>query len=278
MCWHSNRALKQKRATINPPVLLAQISSAGLAKILSLMPNLKSVELYMDTYPAISALDNLARLKKLELNMPSCNTAGFPIRPWAAAPRHSLVSLWYLGNVVEFPDEIEFLQEDESAAICYCRLSKLSLSSTYTATIERAAPSSSGYILTSSGLDPTLRRRAKTRSAAGFGYLGECHLLSDLKTLVLAGPDPTHAWKVSQIESLLDSSPRLRVINLVRLERTNGESIKDWLGENCDEHVEPVIIKEDSNGEGNGGYDDSEEGEKNEGYEEYEEYEENKGE
>ncbi|KAG0008279.1 hypothetical protein BGZ80_003624, partial [Entomortierella chlamydospora] len=84
MCWHSNKALRQRRVNIDSQVLSPQISSNGLAKILSLMPNLRSLELHMDAYSVISAFENLTKLEKLELNMLSRSTAGFPFHEFGA--------------------------------------------------------------------------------------------------------------------------------------------------------------------------------------------------
>ncbi|KAF9359269.1 hypothetical protein BGX26_012721 [Mortierella sp. AD094] len=83
MAWHSNRALAQRRATTTPLVLSAQITPANLTRIFSLMPNLVSVELHVDTYPTLSDFDNLRKLKKLELNMLSFSTAGFSVAKFA---------------------------------------------------------------------------------------------------------------------------------------------------------------------------------------------------
>ncbi|KAF9342380.1 hypothetical protein BGX26_007652, partial [Mortierella sp. AD094] len=84
--WHSNKALSQRRATIVPLVLSAQLPSAAVTKVLSMMPNLWSVELHVDICPTVSCLENLMKLKKLkqfELNMLSCETAGFSVAKFA---------------------------------------------------------------------------------------------------------------------------------------------------------------------------------------------------
>ncbi|KAF9993158.1 hypothetical protein BGZ80_008254, partial [Entomortierella chlamydospora] len=94
----------------------------------------------------------------------------------------------------------------------------------------------------------------------GLGYLRECHLLSNLEELVLAAPGPMHGWRVSQIELLLMSSPRLRTINLGWLKHNNVRSIKNWLGENLYKRLEFNFV-DGSDDEDNDGYDGSEEDE-----------------
>ncbi|KAF9157769.1 hypothetical protein BGX20_003733, partial [Mortierella sp. AD010] len=81
--WHSNKALSQRRVATRDFLLSTPLSSSAVARILSYMPSLTSVELHIDTYPALSAFDNLKRLEKLELNMLSCTTSGFSVRLFA---------------------------------------------------------------------------------------------------------------------------------------------------------------------------------------------------
>ncbi|KAF9342049.1 hypothetical protein BGX26_008512, partial [Mortierella sp. AD094] len=79
-----------------------------------------------------------------------------------------------------------------------------------------------------------------------------------LKSLVLAAPGPTHAWRAQQIESLLETCPRLEAMDLGCLTRTSGRTIKAWLDEKCDKQIELHFTEEDFDNDSNDEYEDGE--------------------
>ncbi|KAF9193022.1 hypothetical protein BGZ49_003327 [Haplosporangium sp. Z 27] len=103
-------------------------------------------------------------------------------------------------------------------------------------------------------------------------FLEECYDLSELRTLVLSAPDTNHAWRVSQVDSLLHYFPQLVSLDLGHLTRCNAEKVQEWLDDKSEEEEEDRSEPEE-NGEDEE-YEEYEEYDDDEEYEEYDDDEE----
>ncbi|KAF9191288.1 hypothetical protein BGZ49_003567 [Haplosporangium sp. Z 27] len=100
-------------------------------------------------------------------------------------------------------------------------------------------------------------------------FLEECGGLCELRTLVLSAPDTNHAWRVSQIESLLHYCPWLVNLDLGGLTLDSAETVQQWLDNKCEREIDFSFFCEEEEEEEEDGDGDESEAE----YEECEEYE-----
>ncbi|KAG0019632.1 hypothetical protein BGZ80_005503 [Entomortierella chlamydospora] len=409
--WHSNKAISQRRITTKDFALSTQLPPAAVSRVLSLMSNLTSVELHLDSYPALSDFDDLKKLEKLELNMLNCSTPGFSVTlfadlfsrinclklvmppetvevsmsglpetdPWVmtvleiepeaiplashckklkelavgcdrdfeqvsmrpvmecqdleilrinvdlmffsgvAEVLPSLTNLKHLEIIVNSSAEIEFFNAPDTPMplLEILEIKHMShqdpgnissFSRTY-GTILRSHSNLRTFHVEGAAINPSLvfpvpgqervasewvcdqlehlalilswpgwsitskdekcqcwdevfvqigkLSHLKTVSIEsedlevhpGRGFLEKCAPLYDLKSLVLSAPDTERAWRVDQIQSLLEKYPALRSIDLGGLVRGSGSTIQAWLDNECNREIDLVSFYNESDDE-----------------------------